>query len=39
MQHISDGVHNMVKQCKVIVEKYPDGYVAHPLGFKLDFQR
>ncbi len=34
MQHISDGDHNMVKQFKVIVEKYPDGYVAHPLGFK-----
>ncbi len=34
MQHISDGVHNMVKQCKVMVEKHPDGYVAHPLGFK-----
>ncbi|MBF8302602.1 MAG: type toxin-antitoxin system HicB family antitoxin [Candidatus Dadabacteria bacterium] len=24
----------MTKQFKVIVEKYPDGYVAYPLGLK-----
>ena len=24
----------MVKQFKIIVEKYPDGYVAYPLGLK-----
>mgnify|MGYP001146972504 CR=1 FL=1 len=23
-----------MKQFKIIVEKYPDGYVAYPLGFK-----
>jgi predicted RNase H-like HicB family nuclease len=24
----------MVRQFKIIVEKYPDGYVAYPLGLK-----
>lgn len=24
----------MTKQFKVVVEKHPDGYVAHPLGLK-----
>ena len=24
----------MEKQLKIIVEKHPDGYVAHPLGLK-----
>jgi predicted RNase H-like HicB family nuclease len=24
----------MTKQFKIIVEKYPDGYVAYPLGLK-----
>jgi predicted RNase H-like HicB family nuclease len=24
----------MLKQFKIIVEKYPDGYVAYPLGLK-----
>ena len=23
-----------MKQCKIIVEKHPDGYVAYPLGLK-----
>jgi predicted RNase H-like HicB family nuclease len=23
-----------MKQCKIIVEKHPDGYVAYPLGVK-----
>ncbi len=23
-----------MKSCEVIVEKHPDGYVAHPLGLK-----
>lgn len=24
----------MMHQCKIIVEKHPDGYVAYPLGLK-----
>ena len=23
-----------MRQCKIIVEKHPDGYVAYPLGIK-----
>jgi len=23
-----------MKQCKIIVEKHPDGYIAYPLGVK-----
>ncbi len=23
-----------MKQCKIIIEKHPDGYVAYPLGLK-----
>jgi predicted RNase H-like HicB family nuclease len=33
-QLVVDARQGMTRQCKIIVEKHSDGYVAYPLGMK-----